>query len=263
MLEWFMLDSPMRESHKCALIVAYYLSRFDRKGVRTLGYSSFTEAFEGIEKLLDVKASTIKHMRDSFDPYCSQVRVGWYQRKILPSRANVIQAYDEMSEIAMAEIVQEILNGNSQTSQIYTAPIASIEKLESMILDENNSFANRLRTGEKAETYFMDQFPTLQLFIGSILDDTRKLGIGFDFRANFPTSYCAVEVKGILESSGYISFTDKEWNVAHMLKDSYVLALVRSLNSIPIIELIPNPVSHLLVKRKTVESISICWNAKV
>ena len=29
-----MPDSPMTETHKRALIVAYYLSRFDRKGVR-------------------------------------------------------------------------------------------------------------------------------------------------------------------------------------------------------------------------------------
>ena len=59
-----MPDSPMTEAHKRALIVAYYLSRFDRKGVRALGYATFTEAFDKVGELLDVKASTVKHMRE-------------------------------------------------------------------------------------------------------------------------------------------------------------------------------------------------------
>ena len=43
-----MQDSPMTEAHKRALVVAYYLSKFDRKGVRALGFTSFNDAFERI-----------------------------------------------------------------------------------------------------------------------------------------------------------------------------------------------------------------------
>src|SRR5438552_3935660 len=149
-----MTNSPSTEAHKRALVVAYYLSRFDRKGVRSLGYDTFSQAFEKIGQALGVPASTVKHMRDSFDPYCSQVRVGWYQRKILPSRANVIQAYDGLSEEAMALIVQEVLKGNTRATQIYTAPIAVKEDKQLYLLAEDTPFANRLRTGEKAETFF-------------------------------------------------------------------------------------------------------------
>jgi hypothetical protein len=258
-----MADSPMTDAHKRALIVAYYLSRFDRKGVRALGYQSFNDAFEGIAEKIGVKASTVKHMRDSFDPYCSQVRVGWYQRKVLPSRANVIQAYDEMSEAAMGEIVRDLLTDNAEAVALYTAPISNIDEVQKVFLSEENPFATRLRTGEKAETYFMEQYSQLTRFAGSTLDDTRKLGIGFDFRAVFPQRYEAIEVKGINEATGYISFTDKEWSVARLLEDSYVLALVRSLQTIPVLNLISNPAIHLTAQMRTVESVSVCWNAKV
>lgn len=258
-----MQESLMTQAHKRALVIAYFLSKFDRKGVRALGFESFNDAFDKIGQVLDVKPSTVKQMRDSFDPYCSQVRVGWYQRKILPSRANVIQAYDELSEAAMAEIVKQILQSDDAETEAYTAPITATEAQLQSLLDEENVFAARLRTGEKAEAFFMQQYPNLSQFAGSTLEDTRKLGIGFDFRVAFPHSYLAIEVKGITEAQGYISFTDKEWAVAEMLNTDYLLALVRSLDSTPLLEMITAPTSHLKPKMRTVESVSISWSAKV
>jgi hypothetical protein len=253
----------MTEAHKRALIVAYYLSRFDRKGVRSLGYTTFEQAYNQIGEVLSVKPATIKNMRDSFDPYCSQVRVGWYQRPILRSRANVIQAYDELSEAAMAEIVRALLNGGAEGVEQYTAPVSGEETGLELSLDDDNAFTTRLRTGETAETFFMEQFPTLGMFQGSTLEDTRKLGIGFDFRASFSQSYQAIEVKGVREAHGYISFTDKEWSVAQLLNDNYILALVRSLDDKPTLDLMPNPVQHISVKMRTIESVSVYWNARV
>ena len=258
-----MPDSPMDDAHKRALIVAYYLSRFDRKGIRALKYATALQAFEDIGAKLGVKPSTVKHMRDSFDPYCSHVRVGWYQRPILRSRANVIEAYDELSEAAVAEIVSEILKGKPEDTHQYIAPISGEEADTDVSLDENSAFANRLRTGETAETFFMERFATLPAFQGSKLEDTRKLGIGFDFRALFPSSYQAIEVKGIRAAVGYISFTDKEWSLAQVLNQNYILALVRSLDKEPMLELMPNPTVHLEGKMRSIESVSVCWNAKV
>ena len=206
----------------------------------------------------------LKHMRDSFDPYCSVVRVGWYQRPVLRSRANVMQAYDGVSEAAMTLIVQDILRGNSVNTALYTAPISEIgAEMDDDVLSENNPYANRLKTGEDAERYFMEQFPQIGKFLGSKLEDTRKLGIGFDFRAIFPQHYHAIEVKGISEAKGLISFTDKEWSVAQLLADSYILALVRSVSIRPKLDLVINPVKHIKVIMRTTESITVRWNAKV
>ncbi len=258
-----MSDSPMTDSHKRALVVAYYLSRFDRKGIRALGFSSATEAFNVIGEKLGVKPSTVKNMRDSFEPYCSHVRVGWYQRKILRSRANVIEAYDELSEAAMAAIVQRLLHDVTEEANIYTAPISETLMETELETDDSNAYALRLRSGEKAEEFFLQQFSLLSAFAGSRLEDTRKLGIGFDFRAVLPHSYSAIEVKGVTAPHGSISFTDKEWSVAHILGDNYILALVRSLNDAPTLDLIHNPAERIDVKMRTIESVAVCWNAKV
>jgi hypothetical protein len=255
-------ESPMTEAHKRALIIAYYLSRFDRKGVRALGYATFEEAFKTVGETIGVPPATVKHMRDSFDPYCSHVRVGWYQRKVLPSRANVIQAYDAVGEDAMAEIVREILGGSEQAYQTFIAPISGTDDTVSLPAS-NEAFANRLRTGEKAEEFFMREYPNVDMFRNGNLEDTRKLGIGFDFRVSFDNSFLAVEVKGILDHHGYISFTDKEWSVAHILEGGFILALVRSLNHEPILDLMPHPTQHLDARIRTIESVSICWNARV
>ena len=255
--------SPMTETNKRALIVAYYLSRFDRKGIHALGYGTTSEAFNRLGERLNVKPSTLKQMRDSFDPYCSQVRVGWYQRQILPSRANVIQAYDALSEASVAEIVREILNGTEEATRLFIAPISGEDSSVNLASDENSAFANRLRTGETAETFFMTLFDTLAMFQGGTLEDTRKLGTGFDFRALFPSSYQAIEVKGVIEEHGYVSFTDKEWSIAQLLNHDYILALVRSLDKQPSLDLIPNPTAALVAKMHSIESVSVCWNAKV
>lgn len=253
----------MNEAHKRALILAYYLSRFDRKGYRTLRYATFDDAFEKIGVALDVKPSTVKHMRDSFDPYCSVVRVGWYQRPVLRSRANVMQAYDGLSELAMTRIVREILQGESKVIALYIAPISEIGADADTLLSEDNPYANRLKTGEDAEEFFKERFKYLESFKGSVLEDTRKLGIGFDFRAAYPKDFRAIEVKGIAEANGYISFTDKEWSVAQLLKDAYVLALVHSVNIKPTLELVANPVKNIKVTMRTIESVTVRWNAKV
>ncbi len=253
----------MNEAHKRALILAYYLSRFDRKGCRTLGFATFDEAFEKIGVALDVKPSTIKHMRDSFDPYCSVVRVGWYQRPVLRSRANVMQAYDGLSEPAMTRIAEEVLRGESKIIALYIAPISEISADVDTLLAEDNPYANRLKTGEDAEEFFKKRFEYLEFFKGSVLEDTRKLGIGFDFKAAYPKDFRAIEVKGIADAQGFISFTDKEWSVAQLLKEDYILALVRSVNVKPILELVANPVKNVKVTMRTIESVTVRWNARV
>ena len=253
----------MDDAHKRALVIAYFLSRFDKKGLQTLGFETWGEAYNGIGAALNVPPATIKHMRDSFDPYCSAVRQGWHQRPLLRSRVQVMEAYADLSGNALFEIAQEILSGQENSSQIYIAPIAVVEKKDINILEENLAFAARLRTGELAEEYFRTRYPTLSQFAGMELEDTRKLGTGFDFRLHGPDTSHAVEVKGIVGKSGSIAFTDKEWAVANYLKSNYILALVRSLESTPVLELTIDPTACLSVTRRSIETVSVYWSTKI
>ncbi len=250
----------MSEANKKALVVAFFLSKFDRKGVAALGFQNTKEAFATLGNRLGVKASTIKNMRDSFDPYCSHVRKGWYQRPILRSRANVIAAYDQTSEAAMLYIVQTLLSPATASNEValYTAPVDEVA-LDTELSNDDTPFAARIRTGEEAEAFFAAQFPGLTEFHGAGLEDTRKFGIGFDFRVTFPGRLVAVEVKGLREARGAISFIRKEWGVAGALQNNFYLALVRSLNTVPKLDLIVNPAARLPVTMRTVESVSVLW----
>ena len=255
----------MSESHKSALVVAYFLSRCDKKGVQALGYRTWEQAYAQIGQKLNVLPTTIKQMRDSFDPYCSPVRKGWHQRSPLRSRVLVMEAYSEVSNDALCQIAREIVHGTGNALAIYTAPLASVAATDKSadILADNLAFAARLRTGEAAEDYFRTQYPSLPQFAGLELEDTRKLGTGFDFRLHGPGILRAVEVKGLVGPSGSVAFTDKEWSVANYLKQDYILALVRSLQAKPMLELMPDPAAILRVTKRSIETVSVYWSAQV
>jgi len=253
----------MTDSHKRALVVAYFLSRCDRKGYQALGFATWSSAYDGIGAKLGVPPATIKHMRDSFDPYCSPVRKGWHQRPVLRSRVQVMEAYADLSGDALYEVAQDILGGKAEAAQVYIAPIVGTGRKEVNIMGDNLAFAARLRTGEAAEDFFQAQYPTLPQFEGMELEDTRKLGTGFDFRVHGPGIVRAVEVKGVIGKTGSIAFTDKEWAVAHYLKGDYILALVRSLDSAPALELTVDPAAHISVIRRSIETVSVYWSARV
>ncbi len=255
----------MSESHKSALVVAYFLSRCDKKGVQALGYQTWEEAYAQIGQKLNVLPATIKQMRDSFDPYCSPVRKGWHQRSPLRSRVLVMEAYSEVSNDALFQIAHEIIHGTGNALAVYTAPLASVAAADKNadILADNLAFAARLRTGEAAEDYFQAQYPTLPQFAGLELEDTRKLGTGFDFRLHGPGILRAVEVKGLVGPSGSVAFTDKEWSVAHYLKHDYILALVRSLQTTPTLELMADPAAHIPAVKRSIETVSVYWSAQL
>ena len=92
-----------------SLTLAYYLSRFDAAALKELGYSRFKDAFESVGAMLNQKASTIKNMRDEFDPYFDNGRRGWYQRTLSASRKEVFDKFAEESFGEITIIVKNIL----------------------------------------------------------------------------------------------------------------------------------------------------------
>ncbi len=92
-----------------SLTVAYYLSRVDKEGLNQLGYPNYTEAFKKLAIILGQKASTIKNMRDEFDPYFDNGRKGWYQRELRGTRKEVFEMYSTVSDRKLTEVVKDIL----------------------------------------------------------------------------------------------------------------------------------------------------------
>ena len=85
----------MNKNNQLALIVSYYLSRCDKDAYTHLGYKNFNQAAKEIGEILGVKKSTVKNMRDEFDPYHENSRVGWYQKEL---RGEPIKSYGIFSE---------------------------------------------------------------------------------------------------------------------------------------------------------------------
>ena len=77
----------MKSNHTLALVIAYFLSKYDELAYASLGYSSKVATHDEIGRLLDVQASSVRNMRDEFDPVHDNPRVGWYQRKMAPTLA--------------------------------------------------------------------------------------------------------------------------------------------------------------------------------
>lgn len=105
----------MELNNKLALVVAYYLSKYDIQALERLGYKNWKSAFLSISNILNLKTNTIKNMRDDFDSIHPNNRVGWYQREFRPSRKEVIEKYQEKSEEELFEIVKNILDKNYRT----------------------------------------------------------------------------------------------------------------------------------------------------
>ena len=109
---------------KDSLAVAYYLSRVNMKAVHDLGYKSFSEAFNKLAEILGQKPATIKNMRDEFDPYFENGRVGWYQRQLRASRKEIFEMFKDVSDAALADVVKNILSSYVNTSEKENEPPA-------------------------------------------------------------------------------------------------------------------------------------------
>ena len=250
----------MKESHSLALIVAYYLSKYDRTAYEQLGFSYSTATHEEIGRILGVKPNSIKNMRDEFDPLHDNPRVGWYQRSLRPSRAKVIEAFQALSEEELRDVVLEILtNPDFATSDDFADVIEPISKREKKTKGKS-IFIVRGPTGRKAEEIFMEHHRDASKPVPGKLRDTRDQGCGYDFEIVNENQTIQVEVKGLDSDSGGIVFTSKEWDVARKNGISYFLVIVRNVCEEPEIRIIRDPATVLKPKKSVFTTVQVRWN---
>lgn len=249
----------MKANNQLALIVAYFLSRKDRDGYKSLGFSSFNEATKETGRLLGVKVNTVKNMRDEFDPYHDNSRVGWL-RELRGSRMNVLKAFQETDDGTLLEIVKGILfDQEFRNSREY-------EDIENLFKDTGGTgskspvFILRGPTGKKAEMAFLDFFNTYKKPVEGILKDKRDDGGGFDFEISNPDGVWFIEVKGLASESGGVLFTNKEWKTAVEYGSKYYLALVSGLDNVAKVKLICDPAGILKAKKNIYTTVQVNWS---
>ena len=125
-------------------------------------------------------------------------------------------------------------------------------------------YAKRLLTGQAAEQYFKSKYKDIDVFRGLDIEDTTRLGCGFDFRMVAPETFYAVEVKGLSEATGSMTLTDKEHTVGGILGSLYFLFGVRNFKEEPFHEIYRDPLAgKLMFDRVEYASIETSWVARV
>lgn len=241
-----------------AIIVAFYLSKYNREGLEKLNFKTFNDAFEETAKSLNVKKNYVKLRRDEFD-YVFPWREGW-KRPMAKRIIRAIEILDDLEEPDIRDIIKQILIKPSYRNSDELKDIIDIIKNT----DEGNvasgRFILRCPTGKAAEDFFYKFYQKNKLPIEGELIDCRDLGCGYDYKivdAQFNEIY--VEVKGLSDISGGILFTNKEWKTATKEKERYYVCLIKSINNEPKIEFINNPTNILKPVKNIRTTIQINW----
>lgn len=241
----------MKQANKLALVIAFYLSKFDDRAYEALGFGNQGETHEAIGRQLGVKPNTIKNMRDEFDPLHANKRVGWYQKRLGPSRQLIANAFDEFTELDLEIYVKAILQHSG-------------EGIEDFGVDElyrkEPKRSDRALTGRSAEEFFIAYHQQFQTPSPGELVDMRHSGKGYDFEILAAGVNLYVEVKGLSDITGGLLLTAKEWEMANRLLERYFLAVVTSVHTQPTIFFIKNPARNLSATPSLIRSIQMQWS---
>lgn len=238
------------------ILAGLFLSKFDTAGLVSLGFESFTEAFNVIGYALGGKPASIKNYRDEFDPLFPNPRKGWHHRSLRANCSKILKGYDGLDLQTFSALIESFVDSGAAT-QAEPAPDSD---------GKDSVFARRLITGLAAEHYFESVQPELPEFSNYNVENTTRYGCGFDFRLNSKTdeSFLAIEVKGLKDRSGSLLFTAKEHQVATTLADNFYLFVVKNFREAPFHEIYQNPLSgSLLFERKERVVIQVSWLASV
>ena len=239
-----------------SILAGLYLSKFDSKGLHHLGFEGFTQAFNVIGSALGVQPASVKNYRDEFDPLFPNSRKGWHKR---PIREYCKVIYDNFGGLSLKDftvLLKHIIYKEHDLDVL----MEEVERKQG----EDQSFAKRLITGQAAEQYFKSRYKEIVLFRDFELEDTTKLGCGFDFRLFSSSTFYGIEVKGLSETNGSIALTGKEHSVASVLRRRFFLFVVKNFKENPYHELYQDPLNGKLVfSRVEQKTIQISWTTKV
>ena len=240
------------------ILAGLYLSKYDELGLKKLGFESFQEAFNVIGYGLGSRPASVKNYRDEFDPLFPNQRLGWHKRQ---RRAYCIEIYNKYNDLDLDKFSALLKSFVGYDENALSVTDSGKEKKEGESL-----FARRLMTGLAAENYFEAVRPQLHEFKDFELENTTRLGCGYDFRLlrNANADFLAVEVKGLQERTGSIALTPKEYEVAASLTVRFFLFVVKNFRETPVHDIYCNPLSSNLKftqKKRTVVQVS--WSATI
>lgn len=250
------LNAQLIPTREKLILAGLYLSKYDSLGLKQLGFDNFSEAFNVIGYAMGSRPASIKNYRDEFDPLFPNRRKGWHKRETRDYCLKIFEQYKNLDLDSFTGLVKSFFGYDENAC----SELQPREKRQ-----RQSQFAQRLITGLAAEQYFESVLSRLSEFEGCTVQNTTKLGCGYDFRLE-PTGkeFLAVEVKGLKDATGTISLTPKEHESATMLTDRYFLFVVRNFREVPSHEIFCNPLScKLRFKKKERVTVQVSWLASV
>lgn len=234
-----------------ALIIGYAMSRLDAEYIQWRKASSWQEAYDEVSRAMSVRALSIRNLRDEFDAYHNNKRVGWHKRTIHPSRQRVLEDLKDVSDDALKALVERIIARDGESTAEAVDSLAAIPRTAQNV-------AERLLTGRRAEEYFVENCERIIGIKQTDLIDCRQLACGFDFAVT-GLPHLGIEVKGIKPMQGSILFTDREWSEAGYRRDNYWLVVVGNLAASPHPKIVRDPHQNLKASCSYQVSIAASW----
>jgi hypothetical protein len=236
------------------MLAGLFLSKFDEEGLKKLGFETFKEAYNVIGYALGGKPASIKNYRDEFDPLFPNPRRGWHQRTL---RAHCQKIFDEFHLCDLDSFAGMIKSWVEYDDRILSGVTAQDEEAS-----DDSAFAKRLITGLAAEHYFEGVQPSVPQFKDYTVENTTRLGCGYDFRLRTgnASDFLAIEVKGLQSRTGTLSLTPKEYETAGAMSDRFFLFVVKNFREVPFHDIYQNPVaSQLQFARRERVMIQVSW----
>lgn len=110
-----MFNSQNKITKRDKLILAgLYLSKFDMAGLRSLGFSSFIEAYNVIGFALGAKPASIKNYRDEFDPVFPNKRKGWHKRPMREYCKKIYEKHKSLKLVDFADMIKKFTYANGE-----------------------------------------------------------------------------------------------------------------------------------------------------
>jgi len=238
-----------------ALIIGYAMSRLDVEYFRYRNARNWRAVYDEAAQALAVRASSIKNLRDEFDPFHSNNRRGWHKRPIKPSRQRVLEDLKDLSDDALMALVDRILLRDEDATAEAVDSLAAVPRTA-------HNVAERLLTGRRAEDYFLTHSEVLVGIKHAELVDHRQLACGFDFGIkNRPE--LGIEVKGLKPVKGEILFTDREWSEARARGNNYWLVVIGNLDSAPKGKVVRDPYSVLEASCSYQVTVAAVWRSRM
>jgi hypothetical protein len=252
------LNSDLIPAREKVILSGLYFARYDSLALKELGFGSFVEAFNVIGYAMGSRPASVKNYRDEFDPLFPNRRKGWHNR---PVRGYCLKVFEEYKDLDFESFTGLIRSFFGFDDNVWSEVQATEGRQES-----ESQFVKRLITGLAAEQYFESVHAGLPEFEAYDLENTTRLGCGYDFRLRSVASaeFLAVEVKGLKQRKGNLSLTPKEYEIATVMKDRFFLFVVKNFEESPFHEIFQDPLSGtLLFRRNEKVVIQVSWLTSV